>query len=185
MGFERLKQHICDMILEQQLKLGYREETIRLYYLLPSLNRLLETKADVQGMRQILLEFAAYVADDLGEVGFSFLKDSRIGFVLPPQAGSYVKEKEQGTKAMFLKDFLAVICRHDAGLDAVEEIFHKYSDQVHAEDLAHEDFDRLIYFEEGVPDDYRYCITQEGPHLSYHRFTADDFAAEFMTGSTP
>ena len=185
MGFERLKQHICDMILEQQLKLGYREETIRMYYLMPSLNRLLETHADVQSMRQLLQGFASYVTDDFGEVGFTFLKDGRIGFVLPPQAGAYVKQKEQGRKALFLKDFLAVISRHDVGLDAVEEVFHKYSDKVHAEDLAHEDFDRLIYFEDGVPDDYRYCITQEGPHLSYHRFTEDDFAAEFMTGSTP
>ncbi len=185
MGFERLKQHICDMILEQQLKLGYREETIRLYYLMPSLNRLLETNADVQSLRQLLKRFAYYVSYDLGEVGFSFLKDGRIGFVLPPQAGQFVKEKEQGHKALFLKDFLAVISSHDVGLDAVEEVFHKYSEQVHAEDLAHEDFDRLIYFEDGVPDDYRYCITQEGPHLSYHRFTADDFAAEFKIVSIP
>jgi hypothetical protein len=40
---------------------------------------------------------------------------------------------------------------------------------------THGEFDYLVYFEDGVPDDYRYCITDEGCHLIYHRFTPEDY----------
>ena len=180
MDFERLERHICDMILEQQLKLGYREETIRLYYLLPSLNRLLGVQEDAEGMRSILHEFVAFAAQDLGRIGFRFLEDGRIGFVLPPEAGRFVKQREQSPDALFLKDFLAAISRHDAQIEDIYTVFQKYSDKVHFEKITSGDFDYLVFFEDGIPDAYRYCITQEGPHLSYHRFTADDYVAEFM-----
>ena len=32
-----------------------------------------------------------------------------------------------------------------------------------------------IKFKNGVPDDYRYCLTDEGCHIIYHRFTAEDY----------
>ena len=37
MRFEKLEQNIIDMIKEEQAKLGYRKESIRLYYPLSSL----------------------------------------------------------------------------------------------------------------------------------------------------
>lgn len=36
MGFERLEQSLVDVIKEEQAKLGFREENIRLYYPLSS-----------------------------------------------------------------------------------------------------------------------------------------------------
>ena len=36
MRFEKLEQNIIDMIKEEQAKLGYRKESIRLYYPLSS-----------------------------------------------------------------------------------------------------------------------------------------------------
>jgi hypothetical protein len=41
--------------------------------------------------------------------------------------------------------------------------------------MTGEDFDYLVYFEDGRPDAFRYCLTQEGHHIIYHRFTADDY----------
>ena len=35
----------------------------------------------------------------------------------------------------------------------------------------------LLEFEDGKPDAYVYCITDEGCHLTYHRFTKDDYEA--------
>ena len=37
-GFEALKANIFDNMIEQQAKLGYRKEPVRLYYPLSSLN---------------------------------------------------------------------------------------------------------------------------------------------------
>lgn len=53
--------------------------------------------------------------------------------------------------------------------------FHKYSDHVHVEKVSHGEFDYLVYFEDGKPDSFRYCITDEGCHMIYHRFTVEDY----------
>ena len=42
-----------------------------------------------------------------------------------------------------------------------------------------EDFDELLYFEDGVPDEDYYCFKTEGEHLIYHRFTKEDYQALF------
>lgn len=40
-GYDRLAQSLIDIIKEQQAKLGYRKEIVRLYYPLSSLNHFL------------------------------------------------------------------------------------------------------------------------------------------------
>ena len=39
------------------------------------------------------------------------------------------------------------------------------------------EFDYLLEFEDGKPDAFVYCITDEGCHLTYHRFTREDYEA--------
>ena len=41
-GYDRLAQSLIDIIKEQQAKLGYRKEIVRLYYPLSSLNHFFE-----------------------------------------------------------------------------------------------------------------------------------------------
>ena len=45
MGYERLEKSLIDLVKEEQAKLGYRKEMIRLYYPLSSLNHFMETNA--------------------------------------------------------------------------------------------------------------------------------------------
>ena len=59
----------------------------------------------------------------------------------------------------------------------LKQVFEKYSKQVHLERMKDCEFDYLIYFENGEPDSYRYCITEEMCHLTYHRFTEADYEA--------
>lgn len=33
----------------------------------------------------------------------------------------------------------------------------------------------IVYFEDGIPDDYRYCLSLEGEHMIYHKFTPEDY----------
>ena len=54
MNFERLKNNIISLVEEQQYKLGYRSEPVRLYYPLKSLNRLLNTSGDPSEMKETL-----------------------------------------------------------------------------------------------------------------------------------
>ena len=121
--FDALKKSMIDAIEEGQLKLGYRDETIRLYYPLESLCALTGKKLDAA---QMMRELEAFFTEDEAEL-------------------------------------LAV--------------FNRYGDRVHVEELHNGEFDWLISFEDGQPDAYRYCIADEGCHLTYHRFTKEDYEA--------
>ena len=54
-------------------------------------------------------------------------------------------------------------------MDQVVEVFRKYSDKVHAETADSDEFDMLVYFEDGEPDPFVYCLADEMGHVTYHR----------------
>lgn len=172
MDFTRLEKNICDVIKEEQIKLGYRKETIRLYYPLLSLNRFLHTDLDEKEMMEVLREFPAAVENKLGAVEISHEKE-RFCFYFPEEASEYIhlNTDQDG----FLYDFIETVSKHGVSIEDVICQFKKYSDKVHIEKKEHGEFDYLVYFEDGVPDDFRYCLTDEGCHIIYHRFTIEDY----------
>lgn len=172
MDFSKLEKNVIDMIQEEQLKLGYRRETIRLYYPLLSLNRLLDTDCDVDKMCELLKAFCDCAEARLGSVEFAHQKE-RFCLVIPPQGSEYVHRNTADTS--FIRDFIETISKHGSTMDEVLQQFYKYSDHVHVEKLKNGEFDYLVYFEDGVPDNFRYCITDEGCHIIYHRFTEGDY----------
>ena len=60
-------------------------------------------------------------------------------------------------------------------MDDVIALFEAYSPCVRVDELRNGEFDFLIRFEDGKPDAFYYCITDEGCHLTYHRFTKEDY----------
>jgi hypothetical protein len=172
MNYKKLEKNISDVIKEEQVKLGYRSEAIRLYYPLQSLNRFLSTDCDISGMYKALDGFAESVRDKFGEVEISN-KAERFCFSLPKEATEYVYNHTD--KTGFIYDFIDTVSRHGATIDDVIAQFKKYSEHVNVEKVTHGEFDYLVYFEDGKPDDFRYCLTDEGCHIIYHRFTVDDY----------
>lgn len=71
--------------------------------------------------------------------------------------------------------FINTVAHHGCTLDEVMEVFHAYSRHVHLEKTTGTGFDYLVYFEDGIPDDYRYCLSLEGEHMIYHKFTPEDY----------
>ena len=174
MNTEKLFLNIVAVIEEGQLKLGYRPETIRLYYPLDSLNLFLGTQLDVQGMMDALGVFAAEAADRLGDVAVS-RKGRRFCIAVPPEGAAYV---DAGTdKNGFLAQFIAMIARHGTKIGDVISLFEEYSSCVRVDELHNGEFDYLLRFGDGKPDAFYYCITDEGCHLTYHRFTKEDYEA--------
>ena len=57
MDFARLEKNSIDVIKEEQAKLGYRKEKIRLYYPLSSLNHFFQLDVDETGMQEKLSRF--------------------------------------------------------------------------------------------------------------------------------
>lgn len=60
MNYSRLKNNIVDIIKEEQIKLGYRSESINLYYPLTSLNHLLGSEADINQMGQLIKDLGDF-----------------------------------------------------------------------------------------------------------------------------
>lgn len=171
---DALKRSIVDAIEEGQLKLGYREETIRLYYPLASLCTLLQKELSAAEMTRALEAFSQANAAELGAIEVSN-RGGRFCLAVGPKGASWVHEHTE--KDGFLADFIAAIGRHGCTMDELLAVFRRHSDCVRVEALHNGEFDWLVYFEDGKPDAYRYCIADEGCHLTYHRFTEADYRA--------
>ena len=171
--FTRLERNLIDLIDEQQLKLGYRSETIRLYFPGASLSHLLHIENDQEELLRALKEFCQEMQPRFGQIEISYNKSS-ICLVFPPEAADYVHA--HAPKDAFLSAFLAEISSHECSLSSLAAVFHRFSDHVHIERMTDEEFDYLIYFPDGKPNDYRYCITFEEFHATYHRFIPEDYA---------
>lgn len=172
MNYDALEHNIIDMIEEQQLKLGYLPETVRLYYPLSSLNRFLGMESSIEEMTGHLLRFSEQTKAHLGGIAVSN-QGERFCIAIPPEGAEYI-HASQSPKG-FLADLIHTVQRHGCTLEEVLDQFYKYSEQVHVEKMDNEDFDYLVYFEDGMPDSYRYCLSVEGCHIIYHRYTMEDY----------
>ncbi|MBR1693471.1 MAG: DUF3877 family protein [Lachnospiraceae bacterium] len=172
LNFNRLEKNIIDMITEQQIKLGYRKETIRLYYPLVSLNHFISSDLNIEQMRLELNNFFSSVQQKYGEVIISNRGD-RFCLQFSPVTSEYVHENMDDQS--FIKELIYAVQEHQSTIDDILKLFQKYSDCVHFEEVKNGEFDYLVYFENGEPDDYMYCIKDEEGHITYHRFTLDDF----------
>lgn len=170
MNFQKLEQNIVDIVTEQQLKLGYRQEKVRIYYPLLSLNRLLGTDHDVARMKTALAAFRDRIKDRYGEIGITE-DNGRFCILLPPVGNAYIHQC--GADHVFLEELIHRTGRHGCRIEEVLDLFRTY--HAHIEKTDHGEFDYLAYFENGEPDHFRYCLTEEHDHVIYHRFTPEDY----------
>ena len=66
MGYKRLYKNLIDIIKEEQAKLGFRRESIRLYYPLSSLNHFFETQDTEEQMKNRLHGIPDFLKETLG-----------------------------------------------------------------------------------------------------------------------
>ena len=125
MGYSKLEDNMIDVLKEEQVKLGYRSEAVRLYYPLRSLNHFLGTDLTAEEMQAELRKFTLSVIDTFGAVEISCDND-RFCFLLPPQASDYVHAHMGDTE--FICDLVNTVSRHGATIGEVLEQFYKYSD---------------------------------------------------------
>ena len=172
MGYERLEKSLIDLVKEEQAKLGYRKEMIRLYYPLSSLNHFMETNADSEEMQELLADFPKAAEDIFGEVGITHAMD-RFCFALSEKASEYVHENMKPNE--FIKELVELVAKHGCTMEDIEVLFRSHSDKIVAEPMDNGEFDQMIRFEEGE-DKYYYCFKDEGCHIIYHRFLPEDYA---------
>lgn len=172
MNFERLEKNITDNIKEAQIKLGFDNRPISLNYMQSSLKNLLRT----DNVKTALEKFSVAVRERLGEITFREIKD---GYCLTVSAmgTSYINALE-GYE--FLTEFIETIRKHGVSVEEVFSVFEKYSDSVVIEEKNNDEFNYLIYFADGIPDEYLYCLAVEEEidghfHVTYHRFIREDY----------
>lgn len=173
MNYINLEKVICDTIKEEQIKLGYEKETVRLYYPMSSLAHILEEDiVDTDIMESYLWEFAQLVEDKLGKLQISH-KGERYCIAIPPEGILYIHEVHPNNP--FLEAFINAVRKHDSTLEDLLAIFHSFSEQVVCEKSEMDEFDYVIYFTDDNLDDYRYCIKFDEGHTVYHRFSKKDY----------
>lgn len=170
--FVAMENNIIDLIKEEQIKLGYNSETIRLYYPIESINNLLGTDYSAKELTSVLDMFCDYVKARLGKMQHSN-KDTRFCLIIPPVGVTYVHEKVEDN--LFLRDFIKKISEHDCTLDEILSVFQHYSNNVICNKINNKEFDYVIYFKDGQPDSNIYCLNFEDLHVIYHRFTKADY----------
>ena len=116
---------------------------------------------------------AKMYADTLGEISVS-AESGRIRFIIPAKGAEYVHASV--TDRGFIEDFINTI-RSACTIDDILTVFRKHSECVVFEELDNGEFEYLIYFADGKPDSYRYCIEFEMGRAVYHRFTPADYDA--------
>ena len=82
-AYQKLENSLTDVIAEEQAKLGYRKEAIRLYYPLGSLNHFFNSNDTADSMAIRLQAFAASIVDRFGVTKISH-KGERFCFYLAP-----------------------------------------------------------------------------------------------------
>ena len=80
MGYKKLCKNLIDIIKEEQAKLGFRRESIRLYYPLSSLNHFFESNDSEEQMRQRLFKMPDFIKEKLGDIRVTS-KNERFCFI--------------------------------------------------------------------------------------------------------
>ena len=174
MGKERLEQNLIDQMKEAQLKLGFEEETMRLYYPVASLNLLLGTDCEKAGeMKETLEKLFAEPESRLGKLEFAVRAD-RIEVSVPPEGARYVHE-HMGDVAFLQKIVSLFSDSHGKSVEDVKQVFGKFGAYVCEQMPEGSDFDQVLYFEDPSVDEYYYCVKEEMGHLIYHRFLKEDY----------
>ena len=170
-SFQRLEKSLTDVIAEEQAKLGYMKEAMRLYYPLSSLKHFFESNdASADDMLKLLSAFPDFCSARLGGMKISHDGET-FCFYLAPEASEYVHLNKAENEFIFR--LAELLQGHDTKLDTVISFFKEYG-TCDIKEINNGEFDILIRFTDG-DDPYYYCFKDEGCHVIYHRFLPEDY----------
>ena len=178
MHTEQLERHIIDTIKEWQMKIGYKEENMRLYYPDVSLIGMLELPDGTteKELKKNLAVFAEIVSERLGQIEISNVGD-RYCLNVPPEGCKYISEKIPDSE--LLKNLLVVLDRRENDMDQVRRVFEDYATEHQGicveEDHENEGLGLVFYYTSEETDPYVYCMEQDDFGITYHRFSRSDY----------
>ena len=174
MMYHRLENSIIDVIKEEQAKLGYRKEEIRLYYPLSSLDHFFGTSADAEEMKNDPDRIWCIYKGKTWGMYWSLIKGESLLFPYTEQGAEYVHEHMKPNE--FIRELVELVGKHGCTMQQVKDLFLSKGKQVQMEPMDNGEFDLMIRFEGDGEDPYYYCFKDEGCHIIYHRFLPEDYA---------
>ena len=171
---DALAQNLTGVIVEMALKMGLSRAPLSLNYPCASLARMLGAPAGPQAVKAALDAFFAARTSLFGAVQVEAHED---GFCLTIPAEGVARVVSQAPAAAFLRDLIHTAQLPGTTAEDLLAAFRRHSSHVHVEPVDNDEFDWLVYFEDGVPDDFRYCIDTHDGFASYHRFSKEDYEA--------
>lgn len=174
MNASKLEQNLTGVIVEMALKMGLSRAPLSLNYPCASLARMLGVPAEPQAVKAALDAFFAARTSLFGAVQVEAHED---GFCLTIPAEGVARVVSQAPAAAFLRDLIHTAQLPGATAEDLLAAFRRHSSHVHVEPVDNDEFDWLVYFEDGVPDYFRYCIDTHDGFASYHRFSKEDYEA--------
>lgn len=169
--YPRLRKNIIEVIKEAQLKMGYESHAISLNYPLSSLCHLTENSVGTEEMKKLLADFFTSESEIFGITAVTE-KEGIFTLTISSKGVDYVHDHTDSSE--FIARLIEAVRSHSS-YEQVLEVFKSFSDDLHIEQMNNDEFDYLIYFENGSPDDFMYCITLDFDHVTYHRFTKEDY----------
>ena len=176
MNVEKFTENIIEQIKEVQLKLGFVQEVIRLYFPAESLSRLLQIPCgSTKELLDTLEREQGFHNTVLGEIHFSLCRDERIEVCIPPSGAAYV-HKFVPDPPFLLRMIQLFQENHSLSIEEICACFAQFNSQYVCEKMEPgTDFDYVLYFQDQRPDPWYYCIKIEMGHTIYHRFTDEDY----------
>lgn len=172
MNFEKFEKNLIDIIKESQIKLGYESMNLGINYATSSLLHMFDGVTE-DTLEDTLKAFAKAKKDTFGDIDISKID---IGYRLDVSSKGVDYVHSLISDDEFLVQFINQVRNPLGTVDDIISLFKKYSDNVHIEETKdNPEFDYLIYFEDGTPDEFWYCIDAEDLGMTYHRFMKDDY----------
>lgn len=171
--FQRLLKNIKDAIHEGQVKLGYVDEIVRMYYMEPSLLHLLGVHQEgLKNLDEVLVEFELWCKEKDELINVS--KDGkRFCFTVSRELSKKIYETYEDNG--FLQQLAKTLQNRPCNIDDILNVFYSQSDKVICEKCEGMEFDYVISYEDPEIDEYKYCFTIDEMHAYYHRFTEFDY----------
>ena len=176
MNTNRMIDNVIDQIKEAQLKLGFANEIIRLYFPAESLCRLLQIEnGSAKEVLSLLEGEQSLKASALGKLRFSLCGGNRIEVCIPPEGAAYVHQYIPDPP--FLSGLIELFREnHSLTIDEIRRFFAQFNDSYVCESMGPgADCEYVLEFPDGSPEEWYYCIKMEMGHTIYHRFTREDY----------
>ena len=127
MGYDKLERNLIDIIKEEQAKLGFFKEDIRLYYPLSSLNHFFSATDNADEMQARLNALPTSITEKLGQIEISH-KGDRFCFHIPKEGTVYVHDNTAPNE--FIKSLVELVAKHDCTMNEILDLFHTYSQNI-------------------------------------------------------